>query len=213
MAARGSFVAANAMVDALRRGDEAKAEGLIDRVTGAAESRECANGGATPLNFETVPRAARGPPEGRPWVAYRAAAFNASIEAVAGGPAHCRFPRLRLTAMNNRRGARPPPRGAAPNAAPRNEVGDVWPDCPPIDGNEGAVGISSMHARGSFVAANAMVDALRRGDEAMAVGLIDRVTGAADLGLCLLRACETGHPTCTRLLLAAHAAVDQADSN
>jgi len=62
------------------------------------------------------------------------------------------------------------------------------------------------------VAANAMVDALRRGDEAMAVGLIDRVTGAADLGLCLLRACETGHPTCTRLLLAAHAAVDHAAS-
>ena len=63
-----------------------------------------------------------------------------------------------------------------------------------------------MDASGSFVAANAMVDALRRGDEAKAVGLIDRVTGAADLGLCLLGACETGHPTCTKLLLAAHAA-------
>ena len=48
-----------------------------------------------------------------------------------------------------------------------------------------------MDARGSFVAANAMVDALRRGDEAKAEGLIDRVTGAADLGLCLLGACET----------------------
>jgi len=70
-----------------------------------------------------------------------------------------------------------------------------------------------MDASGSIVAANAMVDALRRGDEAKAVDLIDRVTGAADLGLCLLRACETGHPTCTRLLLAAHAAVNQADRN
>ena len=57
-----------------------------------------------------------------------------------------------------------------------------------------------------------MVDALRRGDEAKAVGFIDRVTGAAHLGLCLLSACETGHPECTRLLLAAHAAIDQADS-
>ena len=70
-----------------------------------------------------------------------------------------------------------------------------------------------MDASGSIVAANAMVDALRRGDEAKAVGLIDRVTGAADLGLCLLRACETGHPKCTKLLLAAHAAVDHADSD
>jgi len=35
---------------------------------------------------------------------------------------------------------------------------------------------SSMDARDSFVAANTMVDALRRGDEAKAVGLIDRVT-------------------------------------
>ena len=70
-----------------------------------------------------------------------------------------------------------------------------------------------MAASGSIMAANAMVDALRRGDEASAVGLIDRVIGAAHLGLCLIHACETGHPKCTRLLLAAHAAVDQADSN
>ena len=55
-----------------------------------------------------------------------------------------------------------------------------------------------MVARGNLVKANAIVDALRRGDEAMAVGLIDRVTGAADLGLCLLRACETGYPKCTK---------------
>ena len=54
-----------------------------------------------------------------------------------------------------------------------------------------------MDAKGNLVKANAIVDALRRGDEAMAVGLIDRVTGAADLGLCLLRACETGYPKCT----------------
>jgi hypothetical protein len=33
-----------------------------------------------------------------------------------------------------------------------------------------------MDARDSFVAANTMVDALRRGDEAKAVGLVDRVT-------------------------------------
>ena len=70
-----------------------------------------------------------------------------------------------------------------------------------------------MDASGSFVAANAMVDALRRGDEAKAVGFIDSVKGAPHLGLCLLGACETGHPTCTRLLLAAHAVVDQADSD
>jgi hypothetical protein len=33
----------------------------------------------------------------------------------------------------------------------------------------------------------AIVDALRRGDEAMAVGLIDSVKGVAHLGKCLLR--------------------------
>ena len=69
-----------------------------------------------------------------------------------------------------------------------------------------------MDARGSFVKANAIVDALRRGDEAKAVSLIDSVKGAAHLGKCLLSACETGHPKCARLLLAAHAAVDLADS-
>jgi len=47
----------------------------------------------------------------------------------------------------------------------------------------------------------------------MAVGLIDSVEGAAHLGKCLLSACWTGHPKCARLLLAAHAAVDQADGN
>ena len=62
-------------------------------------------------------------------------------------------------------------------------------------------------------AVTAIVDALRRGDEAMAVGLIDSVKGAAHLGKCLLSACWTGHPECARLLLAAHAAVDQADGN
>ena len=70
-----------------------------------------------------------------------------------------------------------------------------------------------MDARGSFVKANAIVDALRRGDEAKAVSLIDSVKGAAHLGKCLLSACETGHPRCARLLLAAHAAVDLADSD
>ena len=45
-----------------------------------------------------------------------------------------------------------------------------------------------MAASGSIIAANAMVDALRRGDEASAVGLIDRVIGAAHLGNCLLSA-------------------------
>ena len=64
-------------------------------------------------------------------------------------------------------------------------------------------------ASGSFAAANAIHDALRRGDEAQAMGLIDRVTEAAHLGFCLYTACETGHPKCTRLLLAAHASVDQ----
>ena len=59
--------------------------------------------------------------------------------------------------------------------------------------------------------AHAMVVALHCGDEATAVGFIDSVEGAAHLGLCLLSACETGHPECTRLLLAAHANVDQAD--
>ena len=54
-----------------------------------------------------------------------------------------------------------------------------------------------MAASGSIMAANAMVDALRRGDEDSAVGLIDRVIGAAHLGNCLLIACETGHPKCT----------------
>ena len=58
-----------------------------------------------------------------------------------------------------------------------------------------------------------MVDALRRGDESKAVGLIDSIEGAVQLGKCLLIASETGHPTCTRLLLAAHAVVDQAASN
>jgi len=70
-----------------------------------------------------------------------------------------------------------------------------------------------MDATGNLVKANAIVDALRRGDEAMAVGLIDSVKGAADLGKSLLSACETGHPKCARLLLAAHAAVDHAESN
>ena len=70
-----------------------------------------------------------------------------------------------------------------------------------------------MAASGSIMAANAMVDALRRGDEASAVGLIDRVIGATHLGPCLIHACETGHPKCVQLLLAAHAAVDQADGN
>ena len=79
----------------------------------------------------------------------------------------------------------------------------------------GASGSADVHdAVGrEWKAVDAMFDALRRGDEAKAVGFIDRVTGAAHLGLCLLRACETGHPTCTRLLLAAHAAVDHADSD
>jgi ankyrin repeat protein len=70
-----------------------------------------------------------------------------------------------------------------------------------------------MDARRSFVAANAMIVALRRGDEAKAVGFIDSVQGAIHLGLCLLSACDTGHPTCTKLLLAAHAAVNQAGSD
>ena len=64
-----------------------------------------------------------------------------------------------------------------------------------------------MDASSSVVAANAMVNALRRGDEAKAVGFIDSVEGAAHLSLCLLSACKTGHPKCTRLLLAAHAAL------
>ena len=71
----------------------------------------------------------------------------------------------------------------------------------------------TMDASGSFAAANAIVDAFRRGDEAKAVGLINNVTEAAHLGLCLLSACETSHPKCTRLLLAARAAIDQADSH
>jgi interleukin-1 receptor-associated kinase 1 len=54
-------------------------------------------------------------------------------------------------------------------------------------------------------------DALRRGDEAKAVGLIISVKEVAHLGMCLLTACETGHLKCAQLLLAAHAAVDQAD--
>jgi len=70
-----------------------------------------------------------------------------------------------------------------------------------------------MDASGSIVAANAMVDALRRGDEAKAVGFINSVKGAVHLGLCLLGACENGHPKCTKLLLAAHAAVDHAASD
>ena len=70
-----------------------------------------------------------------------------------------------------------------------------------------------MDASHSFAAANAVWFALRRGDEAKAVGLIDSVKEAAHLGKCLLSACETGHPKCARLLLAAHAAVDQADSD
>jgi len=65
----------------------------------------------------------------------------------------------------------------------------------------------------SIVTLDAIVDALRRGDEAKAVGLVDSVKEAAHLHLCLRIACETGHPKCTRLLLAAHAAVDQADSD
>eukprot|EP00900_Chrysochromulina_parva_P003376 jgi/Chrpa1/13039/Chrysochromulina_OHIO_Genome00018498-RA len=73
--------------------------------------------------------------------------------------------------------------------------------------------VSSDQRRVASMVVHAMVDALRRGDEAKAVGLIDMVTGAAQLGFCLLRACETGHPKCTKLLLAAHAAVDHADSD
>jgi hypothetical protein len=68
-----------------------------------------------------------------------------------------------------------------------------------------------MEAINTSVAA--MVVALHRNNKAKAVGLIDRVTGAVHLGLCLLGACETGHPECTRLLLAAHAAVNHADSD
>jgi interleukin-1 receptor-associated kinase 1 len=54
------------------------------------------------------------------------------------------------------------------------------------------------------------------------VGLIDSVKKAPGLpesdivgllGECLLIACKTGHPRCTRLLLAAHAAVDHAESD
>jgi interleukin-1 receptor-associated kinase 1 len=51
------------------------------------------------------------------------------------------------------------------------------------------------------------------------VGLIDSVKKAPEsyivglLGECLLIACKTGHPRCTRLLLAAHAAVDHAESD
>ena len=56
-------------------------------------------------------------------------------------------------------------------------------------------------------------DALRRGDEAKAVSLIISVKEVTHLGMCLLTACETCHPKCAQLLLAAHAAVDQADSN
>jgi len=67
-----------------------------------------------------------------------------------------------------------------------------------------------MDASCSVVAANAMVDprsvAATRIFEAKAVGFINSVKGAVHLGLCLLGACETGHPTCTKLLLAAHAA-------
>jgi ankyrin repeat protein/serine/threonine protein kinase len=58
---------------------------------------------------------------------------------------------------------------------------------------------------------HAIVDALRRGEEAKAVGLIDSVTDANLLGACLYAACETVHPKCTKLLLASHAAVDFAD--
>ena len=56
-----------------------------------------------------------------------------------------------------------------------------------------------------------LLDALRRGEEAKAVGLIISVKEVAHLGMCLLTACETGHLKCAQLLLAAHAAVDQAD--
>ena len=60
---------------------------------------------------------------------------------------------------------------------------------------------------------NAICDAIQRGDEAMAVGLIDSVKDAAGLGICLARACAFGFMECTKLLLAAHATVDQATGN
>ena len=59
----------------------------------------------------------------------------------------------------------------------------------------------------------AICDAIQRGDEAKAVGLIDSVKDAAGLGLCLARACAFGFMECTKLLLAAHATVDQATGN
>ena len=59
-------------------------------------------------------------------------------------------------------------------------------------------------------AMHVIVDALESGDEAKAVGFIDSVTEADHLGFCLFAACETGYLKCTRLLLAAHAAVDRA---
>ena len=76
-------------------------------------------------------------------------------------------------------------------------------------------GMNKMVAlrRGDEAKAVDLHDALRRGDEAKAVGLIDSVKEAAHLGLCLVTACETGHPECTRLLLAAHAVVDRAERN
>ena len=60
---------------------------------------------------------------------------------------------------------------------------------------------------------SAICDAIQRGDEAKAVGLIDSVKDAAGLGLCLARACAFGFMECTKLLLAAHATVDQATGN
>ncbi|KOO21430.1 serine threonine-protein phosphatase 6 regulatory ankyrin repeat subunit c-like protein [Chrysochromulina tobinii] len=68
-----------------------------------------------------------------------------------------------------------------------------------------------MDASGRFAAADAIVDALRRGDEAKAVGLID----SADCnGITpLIAACSKGYYGCAQLLLAAHAAVNQAACN
>ena len=59
-------------------------------------------------------------------------------------------------------------------------------------------------------AVTAIVDALRRGDEAMAVGLIDQADGNGNTPL--HAACNKGDGVCVQLLLAAHAAVNKASS-
>ena len=61
-------------------------------------------------------------------------------------------------------------------------------------------------------AVDAFCNALRGGDEAKAVDLMGSVKSARDLGFCLIHAVGYGFLECSRLLLAAHAAVDQADS-